>query len=698
LQIPGIGLRKRIFLLFLFTFVATVVLIGRLAYIQLVRGEEYRQGALDVRVREITVEAKRGNILDREGRELAISVNADSVFAIPAQIENPEETARIVSDILELSYDYVYDRITKNLSFSWIQRKGDQAKTSQLREANLPGIYFTQESRRVYPKNELASHVLGFAGIDSQGLEGIEVVYDEQLKGEPGRIVIEFDAYGREIPQALQYYVPPTDGLTLVLTIDEVIQYVVERELDRIMVEHQAKSAMGIVMDPKTGEILAMANRPAFDPNKPLEYGPETWRNPIVSNSYAPGSIFKPITTAAAFEEGVVNANTHFWDPGNVTVLGHTIRNWNGRGLGDTTFTEAFQQSANVVFVKTGLALGIDRFYEYLEKFGFMEKTGIDLPGEGRAIYPAQDRATDLDLAVMSFGQTLAVTPLQMITAIAAIANDGYLMQPYIAKEFRDADGQVVESFEPTVKRQVVSEETAREVLHLMQLTVDEGTGARAQIEGYNVGGKTGTAEKVENGRLVEGRYMSAFMGVVPIEDPQLVVYILVDEPEGIYYGSWVAAPAAGNIMRDSLRYLGIPPSYDPNEKEVIKDREVPSIINLTVSEADRVLRNNGLRMTVIGDGERIVRQVPAAGASVASYTEVLVYTETEETLSTDRLTVPDLSGKSIREVANILGSMGLSLEPTGSGVAAEQEPKAGQKISTGGTVRVKFETPETGR
>ncbi|HEX6989353.1 MAG TPA: penicillin-binding transpeptidase domain-containing protein [Bacillota bacterium] len=697
---PGVGLRRRVLFIFLVTALAFLGLSVRLAYVQLVRGNELRAEARENRLWEVPVQPRRGAIVDRNGHELAISVNADSVYAVPTEISDPEATARRLAEILGLPYVDLYERLTRPASFSWVQRKVTDDVADQIRALDLPGIYFTQESRRVYPKGELAAHVLGIAGIDNQGLEGIELVYDEVLAGVQGWIKVEFDARGREIPFAVQHYVEPQDGLTLELTLDETIQYIAERELDRAMLAHQAEAGYILVMDPRTGELLAMAVRPTFDPNRFAEYSADIRRNRAVSDTFPPGSAFKPVTAAAAIEEGVVTPETGFYDPGYFRVPGHTIHNWNRQGLGATTFAEGFQESANTIFARVAVDLGVEPFYRYLDAFGLTTRTGIDLPGEASGIFPPAGRARPVDIAVMGFCQTLTVTPIQMITAISAIANDGLLMKPRVARAVRDADGKVVRVFEPEPVRQVISEQTARTIRGLMERVVAEGTGTQAQIEGYGVGGKTGTSQKVIGGRLAPGRYISSFIGMVPIDDPQLVVYVVIDEPKGIYYGSWVAAPVFARVARDVLHYLQVP-ATEQNEVEPEGPPRypavVPNVVNLTVAEAVEVLRYAGFSAQVQGEGTQVTAQFPNAGVRITAGATVVLAAggEIQGAERQEVVTVPDLTGLDRRAAAERLAQVGLRLDPHGEGEAHAQDPAAGQRVPQGTFVRVEFQPPE---
>lgn len=719
-------MKKRIVFLFFAIVAALVILAGRVFWFQFVRGEELRAKAQEVRTRYIPVEAKRGVITDARGRELAISISVDTIVANPAEIKDPQKTATLLAGVLDLSQGEVLKIITRRTSFEFVQRKISEEKAHGVRQLELPGIYLTQETRRVYPKGGLAANILGFAGMDSQGLEGIERVYDDRLHGESGYISIEYDARNREIPQAVHRYIKPKDGLNAQLTIDETIQYIAERELDKTMIKYQPRAAWIIVMNPKTGEILAMAQRPSYDPNRAMDYllhldpggkadaDPKLWRNPAISDAYPPGSVFKPVTAAMALTDGKVTPATPFYDKGSLTVPGSIVSNWDGGGLGSTNFAEAFAFSANTVFAQVGLRVGTNRFYDYLEAFGFDAYTGIDLPGEGVGLAPPRKEAKPLDLALMAFGQTLTVTPIRLATVTSALINGGKLMQPHVVKAFTDKDGKVVERFEPKVLRQVIPKETSDTMRMLMGKVAGEGTGRGANVPGYLIGGKTGTSQKVIGGIVSTDKHIGSFIGFAPLEDPQILIYVMVDEPRGLPYGGVVAAPAFASVARDTLHYLGVPPSVPvegedgppadllsplqptkPGKGEV----EVPDLLNLAVSEARARTLEAGLTLSVVGADQVVWRQVPAAGAVVKRGARVVVYTggagaaggQTAEGL----VTVPDLRGRTMREVAQLLGAINLRLDAQGSGVAVGQDPPAGTRLPARALVRVTFQPPD---
>jgi len=693
---PSLGLRRRVLFLFFIALFCCGGLVGRLAYIQFFWGEELRAEAVDQRMRELRIPAKRGIIYDTRGRELAISMNVDTVFAAPPEIENPQETARLLAQTLGLDEQKVLAKIQEPVAFVYVKRQIDEEASHRLRDLNLPGIYLTQDSKRYYPKGKLAAHVLGIAGVDNQGLEGIEYVYDQELRGEQGYILLEFDNRGHEIPHAEHSYVAPQDGLDLVLTIDETIQFITERELDAAMQRTQAKKGVAIVMEPKTGRILAMAVRPTFDPNNYNDFPAQNRRNTAIADVYHPGSTFKPLTAAAALEEGTSHLSDTFYCKGGTEVSGWSIGCI--RAHESLTFVEALEKSCNMALIQIGLDLGIEKFYHYVEAFGLRERTGIDLPGEAKGIVKPLANMTKLDLAVMSFGQTLAISPLRLLTDTAALANDGVLMQPYIAQRFLDGDGNVVKEFRPQEVRRVVSVQTAREIQLAMEGVVAHGTGqANAQVPGYRVAGKTGTAEKIQ-GR--DGLYVAWFTGFAPVEAPRLAMVVMLDEPVGQYYGGTVAAPVFAAVMRDSLRYLEVPPSQregepgtKPDEEEL---REVPDVVGLPPGEARQMLSAAGLRMRLEGTGTVVGEQVPAAQALVQPGLTVLVrLTEPPDAAETTAsVSVPNLAGLTMREAAEQLYAKGLLLDPVGSGQVVGQEPGAGQSVPPGTTITIFLEPP----
>ncbi|MDF2570591.1 MAG: spoVD 1 [Sporomusa sp.] len=644
--------------------------------------------------REIPVEAKRGIIYDRHGRELAVSVSTESVYAIPAEIRNPEETAARLAAILALDETNLRNKLKKRQAFTWIKRKIEPETARQVQMLSLPGIGLTQESQRHYPHDNLAAHILGFNGIDSQGLDGVEMTFDSYLKGRSGSVVIEYDARGREIPQASHRFVPPIEGHNIYLTIDLVIQQIVERELDRVMKETQAKAATIIAIDPRDGGILALANRPDYNPNRFSEFSPKLWRNIAVSNAYEPGSTFKIVTTSAVMSEHIVKPEERFFDPGEVEVQGRNIHCWKHGGHGSQSFTEVVQNSCNVGFVNVGLRLGRDSFYRYIDAFGFGQHTNIDLPGEAKGITIDRTKATPINIATMSIGQSIAVTPIQLVTAAATIANDGQLLRPQIVREVKDKAGQTVRGFQADAIRQVLDPTITKQVKEILESVVSQGTGKNAYIEGFRIAGKTGTAQKVGAGGYLPDKYVASFVGFAPANNPQVAMLVIIDEPVGLYYGGQIAAPVFGAVMKDVLQYLKVSPQLSDTAKPSSQETHVlvPSVINLSIPEAIKEIEKAGLIPRIEESGDRIADQIPKPGSRMPTGGGVLLYTVTPRYLSGE-VTVPELAGGTMREASDSLAELGLVINPVGSGgKVIKQDPLPGSKVLSGTSVTTYFE------
>ncbi|MCL1905837.1 MAG: penicillin-binding protein 2, partial [Clostridiales bacterium] len=516
---PGrTGMRRKITIALILMLLAFLAVISRLFVIQFVQAGELQEKAEDDRTRDLSVAASRGTIFDRNGNKLAISVTADSITASPPHViksEKEDEIAAFLARALDLDKQKVLDDITKNAMFTWVKRKVDFAAADSIRQAQLPGIHIIGESRRYYPKGMLAANIIGYAGVDNQGLEGMELTLDDLLRGQPGRIIGEYDAYGHSLPQGHFEYVPPSDGYDIYLTIDENIQYFCERELDKLMISNSAPKSAGIIMlRPATGEILAMAQRSSYDPNYFSAAGLAEQRNIMVTDSYEPGSTFKIITAAAALEEGTASLQSTYYDRGYVQVYDAKINCWSNKDPhGNQSFVEAMQNSCNPALVAIGQSLEAKEkglFYKYIRAFGFGAPTGIDLPGEAAGIMQADNRVGPVGLATISIGQGISVTPIQMASAVAAVANGGKLLKPQLVYQVKDGD-TVVSDFEPQQVRQVISAETAATLRGVLEEVVTGGTGSRAYIEGYRVGGKTGTAQKPGPGGYMDGKYVASF-------------------------------------------------------------------------------------------------------------------------------------------------------------------------------------------
>lgn len=565
-----ITVRKRLAVVLFCVIVVIAGLSFRLGYLQLYRSEWLSENATDQRVRNIPVEPRRGGIYDRNGNEMAVSVSIESVYAIPAEINDVENAAASLAAILDLDQNKLEKKLKRRQAFTWIARKVSQDQADRIKKLDIAGIGLTEEGDRSYPNDNLAAHVIGFTGLDSQGLDGVELTFDGYLRGKKGGVIVEYDGGGREIPYAKHQYVAPVPGDDLYLTIDLVIQKIVERELDRIMQETRAKSATIVAMQPDTGEILALANRPDYDPNRFAEYAPKTWRNVAISNAFEPGSTFKILTTTFALGQKVVTPDDRFFDPGGIEVQGRTIHCWKHGGHGSQSFKQVVENSCNPGFVTVGLRLGADSFYEYLDRFGLGKVTGVDLPGEAKGIMINKNKVQPINLGTMAMGQSIAVTPLQLIAGVSAAVNGGLRVKPQIAKAVKTKEGEIVAQFQPENLERVVSEEVSMQVREILESVVANGTGKNAYIEGYRIGGKTGTAQKVGQGGYAPGKYIASFVGFAPADKPQIVMAVAIDEPEGLYYGGQIAAPAFKAAMQDVLRYLKAPeaPAKNRNKNE----------------------------------------------------------------------------------------------------------------------------------
>lgn len=683
--------RKRVARVLTGVAVAFVLLFARLVYVQFIWSDTLGEEALDMRMQDIPIQPGRGVIYDRNGHELAFSIDVESVYAIPAQVKDPERTAQVLSEILGMSYDSLLNRVTRVSSFEWLKRKIPDDVARRIREEKLPGIGFTQESMRVWPKGSLLAQTLGIVGIDNDGLEGLEYQYDRQLKGIQGRFTVEVDALGEALPQSQKGYIPPVQGKNLILTIDEVIQFIAERELDAAVQRSQAAGGFAIAMDPQNGEILAMAMRPTYDPNEYDRFPAANRRITAITDSFPPGSTFKPITAAAALETGKVTVNDTFFCGGSKRVGEEVLRCHVYEGHGSQTFNEVIQNSCNVGFIEIGLRTGIPDFYKYLDLFGVTSVTGIDLPGESPGIVVPENLCKPIDLACMSFGQTLQLTPVQLIASISAIANGGYTVVPHLVKAITDVDGNTVEVRSSGKIHQIISEKTSNELRVALEEVISKGTGKQAYVPGYRLAGKTGTSNKVVDGVLAEGKYLAWFIGFAPANDPKLALLVMIDEPKGAYYGGQIAAPVFQAIMRDVLRYLEVPPQEEVPGVEPSELTLVPDLVGNEITSAQVELRNKELVGSKEGPGTRVTRQFPVAGAKVPKGTTVILYTEEDVIPGEGETAVPSLLGMGLTQARQKLTEAGLMLSAQGSGFAVSQDPPAGTIVPLGTTVKVVF-------
>ncbi|MFV9568026.1 peptidoglycan D,D-transpeptidase FtsI family protein [Thermoanaerobacter mathranii] len=542
--------KKRTFIIFIFFTIMIFALIARLIWIQGINSSKLAMAVERQSTADIILKPQRGNIYDVNGNILACNVPAGDVFAAPKFIKNPEKASEELYKYLNIDKDSLYKILSnKNSEWAVLGRSIPLENINKIRSLNIPGIYVEDTFMRNYPNGKMLSQVLGFTGIDGNGLYGLEYSLDKYLSGVPGREITLVDAEGRKIGVPSKFY-KPTNGNNIVLTIDSVIQSYTEKAIKNGYEKYKPQDGItAIVMNPKTGEILAMANLPDFDPNNPQKVpSQEYWRNPAVSDIYEPGSVFKVITASAALESAVVTPEEKFHDPGYYVVTGRKIRSWTV--LGDITFSQAIEKSSDTVFIQIVERLGVDAFYKYIKAFGFGSPTGIELPGEASGMILPKSKIYPVDLATMSFGQGIAVTPIQMITAFSTVINGGNLMVPYIVKYIENGD-KIIKEYKPQIVRQVISKETSDTMRHILEKTVTEGTAQAAQVPGYTVGGKTGTTEN-----YAPGKYIASFAGFAPVENPKIAVLVVVKNPtQNGYMGGEVAAPIAQEILRDTLRY-----------------------------------------------------------------------------------------------------------------------------------------------
>lgn len=535
------------------------VIVARLVHLQVLQAAELSVRADRQHQKAVTVEGSRGSIYDRRGKVLAMNMDVPSVFGVPASLDNPSGVARDLARVLHVRADEIEKKLRQERSFVWIARKVDPEQGRRLERLALDGIGTVMEGRRYYPKGALLSHVLGFAGMDGQGLEGIERRYDPYLRGEKSQIVLQRDALGRTVfPKGLTEQ-GPSAGHSVTLTIDEVIQYIAEKELDDVVTETQAKGGVVIVMEPKTGAVLAMAMSPRFDPNSVRGLSADRWRNRVVTDAYEPGSTLKIFLAAAALEERAMTPDSLInAENGRMTIAGTVIHDHEKAKW--LTFAQAIQRSSNVAAAKTAMVLGEERLFRYLKAFGFGEKTEIDLPGEATGLVKEPREWGRRTLASIAMGQEIGVTALQLATAVSAVANGGWLMRPYVVSEVRDARGQLVAQMSPQVRRRPVTAETARTLGTILERAVTAGTGSKAAVAGYRVAGKTGTAQKIdpETGAYSPALSVASFAGYVPAEDPRLTIVVIIDEPKGEAWGGTVAAPMFKRVAEQALTYLGV--------------------------------------------------------------------------------------------------------------------------------------------
>jgi len=629
------NIHKRIKIVLLIVIFCFIVIISKVFYIQVIDYKKLNNLASNLWSRNLPIEADRGKIFTVDGEVVAGNLTTTSLVFIPNQIKDKDLVSSKISEILGVSKEKIEEHLYKRSMMERVHPEGRRLSyeiADKIEALNFDGVYLLKESKRYYPHKEMLSHVLGYVGIDNQGLSGLELEYDDYLTGEYGSIQYFSDAKGNNLERS-SVYVEPEDGLDIYLTVNYEIQSSIERELDNIVTKYNPEGAWAIAMDPNTGEILGMSSRPNFNPNNYQNYDIETInRNMAIWASYEPGSTFKILTLSAAINEGKVDLlNDTFFDGGSVNVDGARIKCWKAGGHGSQTFLEVAQNSCNPGFVELGNRLGKETLFKYIDSFGYGKKTGIDLNGEASGILFSLDRVGPVELATTAFGQGVSVTALQQVAAVSAAINGGTLYKPYIVKRITEHEtGQIINEIKPTVIREnIITKETSETVRMALESVVSLGTGRNAYIDGYRVGGKTGTAQKVNNGVYMQGNYIVSFIGFLPANDPKIVVYLAIDNPKGItQYGGTVSAPIVKNIMEDAIEALSIEKQEGGTEKKYQwydkKYYEVENVVGKSKKEASTILKNFTVEYS--GSGNTILNQSPEAGTRIAEGEKVRVY------------------------------------------------------------------------
>lgn len=713
----SVNTKKRVLIMLALCILAVAVLFSRLVYIQIIKSEYYSQKAYTQQTRSKSVEAKRGTIYDTTGeRILAQSISTNIVTAVPNSVnkDKKEEIAQNLSKILESDKDEILNKLNKRVSSVTIATKVDQEKSKALleyiNENEITGISVDEDMLRVYPYGTLLSHVLGFVGTDNQGLAGIEAYYDSNLSGNPGKIVASFDGGGRETPFTQEQYIAAEDGKDIVLTIDATIQSIVEKYLSKAVEENIAEYGSIIIMRPSTGEVLAMANYPTFDPNDP--FTPNTqelkdswenmstsersnalnqmWRNKAISDTQEPGSTFKLITSVAALEENIVNIDDKtFYCSGYLKVGTWDIKCWRYYNPhGSESLREGIMNSCNPVFMQVSQRMGIAAFMKYIRAFNLDSKTGIDLPGEATGIMHDENAMTEVDLATSSFGQTIQITTIQTAVNYCAVANGGYLVQPYIVREIKSGSGNYDEQIESKVLKQIMSETTASEVMSALVDTVNFGTAKSAKISDYQIAGKTATGE---NGRGDNTKYLAGFVGIAPANNPEVVVVMNLFDPKGPsgHGGATLCGPVVGSIIDEVLKYLDVQTDYvvsDTENNEVI----IPNITGKTYSEARQIVEESGFSLNTsseFSDDTIITKQVPKSGASLEPGAIIMAYKDGDEAQKAE---VPDVRNMTSNEATSYFRNAGLNVRVEGTGYVLTQDVTPYEQIEKGSIVTIK--------
>lgn len=725
---------KRILIMAVVIIFLMTTTVARVFYLTIVRGEELSEKAETQQLKDTEITAMRGTIYDSNGNVLAQSASVWNVFIDPLNIKDKQRDL-IVDEFANLfGYDAdekkeFYDRTTHQNHYELVEKKVEnniKEKLSKFVSKNELGgcIGTEQTTKRYYPYGTLASSVIGFTGSDDQGLSGIEAYYDEQLTGTNGRIITAKDAKSNNIANDYETSIAATDGDSIVLTINQTIQYYLEKGLRETMNEYQAKGAYGVVMNCNTGAVLAMSSLPDYDCNEPykLTYSKDKkaikklsdktakqeaesaavqnqWRNFTVSDTYVPGSVFKTFVASAALEENVVNLNTTYNCTGSIQVDKYKMKCHYHPGHGTQTLTQGLENSCNPFFITIGQKLGVHNYFKYFDAFGFTQKTNIDLPGEASPQYYKEDQYGIVELSSASFGQTNSLTPIQVCTGLCAIANGGKLLQPYLVSSIADANGKTVKKTQTKEIRQVISVDTSEKVRKMMKSVVDNGTGKNGYVAGYSVGGKTGTSTKLGESKNGEGdKYIVSFGAIAPSDDPEIAMLIIVDEPNQDLGGGALCAPIAAQVTQEAMNVLGIEPKYNDSEMKDLS-KQTPNVVGKSLDEAKKTLEENNLNFVVVGDDSTVTRQCPSGADTIPNGGTVYLYTDDSEKQTVN---VPNFSGLTVNEAKDLASSSNLNIQIAGNSmssgtvVAYRQSEETQAKVEKGTVVTVTFKNTQS--
>lgn len=705
----------------------------RLSYIMIVKRSEYKSMAEEQWTSEVKIDARRGKILDRNGIELAVSANvyridfdltsikqyvknnADYNEKNPDKKQREDVSLEVIAPKIAEASGVSLEKVTKALNTTLpsgapagaatLVRRVEKDAADKVKELKISGVIVSPDTKRYYRNNNFLAHVLGSTNIDGQGLTGIELKYNDVLSGIPGMKIAELDSKSGDLPYTISSFTPPVDGKDVTLTIDENIQFFAEKVAEQAYSDQKAKNISITVTDPKTGEVLAMVNKPDFDPNNPYE-GTENfeganeaeklqkmWRNRVVNDTFEPGSIFKVITAITALEENIVPEGKTFNCGGATVIAGRRIKCWKAGGHGTQEFGDIIKNSCNVAFTELGAMIGKEKLCEYIEKFGFGQLSGIDLPGEARGIIKKVNNISETDLATIAFGQTNTVNTVQYLSAFNAVANGGTLIQPHVMKEVSHYDENGTKVIDDTFKatnKTVASTEKTAQLRQYLERVVTEGSGSSVFIEGYHIGGKTGTAQKVINGVYAPGKYISSFVGMAPVDDPKVTVMITVDEPSNnAYYAGQVAAPYAHTLFSDIFNYLDSKFSTE-NANAIVRDVVIPEVRGKSVEEAKKALKELHLEADIQGEGNTVVSIKPYPGYTVKEGSKITVYTDGDGE-NTNSVIMPDIRGYSLSSASELLKKLGIKYTSEGEGIIESQSIPSGELITKGTTVKLKL-------